>query len=208
MSVKRLRIHVPVANRGQRLDAEEEAIEEPIGARSPGDAIWVDTIKNGKEKVQADVNSADKESELWPAQTEQPAINVAPFPRVGIDLDEFDLTGPNRYFVAPASPMANFFVHEPNVAMWPFKKMKLARPDEFPAVIDAIRDRLKTHGFTSEADRLQEILEGVWTTSNELYGELRLALKETKNKRRGLPSDVADEIRRIIKSIDHICRWR
>jgi len=92
--------------------------------------------------------------------------------------------------------------------MWPFKKMKLARPDEFPAVIDAIRDRLKTHGFTSEADRLQEILEGVWTTSNELYGELRLALKEIKNERRDLSPDVAAEIRRMIKSIDHIRRWR
>jgi hypothetical protein len=48
------------------LDTEEEAIEKPIGAGSPGDAVWVDTIKNGKEKIQADINSADKQSELWP----------------------------------------------------------------------------------------------------------------------------------------------
>jgi hypothetical protein len=93
--------------------------------------------------------------------------------------------------------------------MWPFKnRRKLARPDEFPAVIDAIRDKLRSHGFTGEADRLQEILQGVWTTSNELYGELRLALTKIRKERRDLPSDIAAEIRRIIKSIDRICRWR
>jgi len=53
--------------------------------------------------------------------------------------------------------------------MWPFKNRRnLARPEEFPGVIDALRDRLRSHGFTAEADRLKEILEGVWTTSNEL----------------------------------------
>jgi hypothetical protein len=93
--------------------------------------------------------------------------------------------------------------------MWPFKNTpKLARPDEFPAVVDAVRDRLRSHGFNAEADRLQEILQGVWTTSNELYGELRLALNEIRKKRRDLPPEIAAEIRRLIKSIDHICRWR
>ena len=63
--------------------------------------------------------------------------------------------------------------------MWPFKNTrKLARPDEFPAVIDAIRDKLRSHGCTGEADRLRTLVhEMVWTTSNELYGELRLALR-------------------------------
>ena len=113
MSVKRLRIHVAVADGGQRLDAEEEAIEKPVGAGSPGDAVWVDTIKNGKEKIQADINSADKQSELWPAQAQQPAIDVAPLPCGGVDFDELDLAGSNRNFIAPTSPLANFFVHEP-----------------------------------------------------------------------------------------------
>ena len=94
--------------------------------------------------------------------------------------------------------------------MWPFKNRRnLARPDEFPAVIDAIRDKLRSHGFTGEADRLHALVhEMVWTTSNELYGELRLALTKIRKERRDLPSDIAAEIRRIIKSIDHICRWR
>ncbi len=93
--------------------------------------------------------------------------------------------------------------------MWPFKnRPKLARPDEFPAVIDVLRDKLRSHGFTAEADRLQEILEGVWTTSNELYGELFVALKRIQRERRDLPRDIAAEIRRLSKSINSICPWR
>ena len=93
--------------------------------------------------------------------------------------------------------------------MWPFKNRRnLARPEEFPGVIDALRDGLRSHGFTAEADRLKEILEGVWTTSNELYGELFVALTRMQRERRDLPVDVAAEIRRLIKSIDRICRWR
>ena len=87
-------------------------------------------------------------------------------------------------------------------------KPKLARPDEFPAVADALRDNLRTSGFPAEADRLQQALEGVWTTSNEFYGELYLALKHIGKERRDLPADIAAEIRRLMKSIDHICRWR
>jgi hypothetical protein len=94
--------------------------------------------------------------------------------------------------------------------MWPFKnRPKLARPDEFPAVIDAIRDKLRSHGFVAEADRLHYLVhEGVWTTSNELYGELFVALRRIQRERPDLPSDTAAEIRRLIKSINSICRWR
>ena len=93
--------------------------------------------------------------------------------------------------------------------MWPFKNRRnLAKPEEFPGVIDALRDRLKGHGFTAEADRLQEILEGVWTTSNELYSELFVALKTIQRECRNLPGEIDAEIRRLMKSINHICRWR
>ena len=94
--------------------------------------------------------------------------------------------------------------------MWPFKnRSKLAGPDEFPAVIDTLRDKLRSHGFTGEADRLHNLVHQMaWTTSNELYGELRLALKEIGKERRDLPADITAELRRLIKSIDHICRWR
>jgi len=93
--------------------------------------------------------------------------------------------------------------------MWPFKNRRnLARPEEFPAVVEALRDKLKSRGFSEEADRLQQILEGVWTTSNELYGELFIALKSIQRERRDLSPDLATEIRRLMKSINQICRWR
>ena len=94
--------------------------------------------------------------------------------------------------------------------MWPFKNtQKLARSDEFPAVVDAIRDRLRSNGFIKEADQLQTLVHQMaWTTSNELYGELSLALRKIRKERRDVPADIAAEIRRIIKSIDHICRWQ
>ena len=94
--------------------------------------------------------------------------------------------------------------------MWPFKNTrKLASSDEFPAVIDVIRDKLKSRGFIGEADRLHTLVHQMaWTTSNEFYGELSLALGKIRKERRDLPTDIAVEIRRIIKSIDHICRWR
>jgi len=93
--------------------------------------------------------------------------------------------------------------------MWPFKNRRnLARPDEFPAAVNALRDRLKGHGSIAEADRLKEILEGEWTTSNEIYGELFVALTRIQRERHDLPPDLAAEVRRLIKSIDHICRWR
>jgi putative NADPH-quinone reductase len=86
---------------------------------------------------------------------------------------------------------------------------KLASSDQFPAVIDAISDKLRKSGFTAEADQLHTLVhEMAWTTSNELYGELSLALKEIRKERRDLPSDIAAELRRLIRSIDHICRWR
>ena len=93
--------------------------------------------------------------------------------------------------------------------MWPFNNRRnLARPEEFPAVVDALRDKLRNRGFSDEADRLQQILEDVWTTSNELYGELFVVLKSIHRERHDLPSDIAAEIQRLRKSIDHICRWR
>jgi hypothetical protein len=93
--------------------------------------------------------------------------------------------------------------------MWPFKKTKLATPDEFPAVIDALSDKLRSHRFTDEADRLYGMVhQGVWTTSNEFYAELGLALRKIRKGSPNLPVDVVAEVRRLTKSIDRICRWR
>ena len=112
MSVKRLRIHVAVADGGQRLHTKEKAVEEPM-VGSSGDTVFAKTVKSGEKEIQSNVKSADKRRELWPAQAKQPAIDVPPFPGVGINFNELDLARSNRNFIAPASPLANFLVHEP-----------------------------------------------------------------------------------------------
>ena len=76
-------------------------------------------------------------------------------------------------------------------------------------MIDALSEKLRGAGFVVEADRFHYLVhEFVATTSNELYGELHLALKKIDRERRDLPHDIAVEVRRLIKSIDRICRWR
>ena len=94
MSVERLRVHVTVADGGQRLHTEEKAVEEPMSRRS-GDTVLPKAVKGGEKKIQPNVKSADKCGELRPPQTKQPAIDIAPFPSVGIDFDELDLARPN-----------------------------------------------------------------------------------------------------------------
>jgi hypothetical protein len=84
---------------------------------------------------------------------------------------------------------------------------RLATSEQFPGVIDAVSDKLRNHGFISEADRLHKLVhEMAWTTSNELYGELRLALDKIRKECHSLPPDIGSEVRRLIKSIDRICR--
>lgn len=86
---------------------------------------------------------------------------------------------------------------------------RLATSEEFPGVIDAVSDKLRSHGFSGEADRLHKLVHAVaWTTSSELYGELRLGLDEIRKERHNLPPSIVREVRRLIKSIDRICRWR
>ena len=93
--------------------------------------------------------------------------------------------------------------------MWPFRKDKLAQPEDFPDVIDTLAEKLRSAHFVVEADRFHYLVhEFVATTSNELYYQLRLALKALDHEHRALPHDIAVEIRRLIKSIDKICRWR
>ena len=87
--------------------------------------------------------------------------------------------------------------------------MQLARPEDFPAVIDTLSEKLRSAGFVVEADRFHyQVHEFVTTTSNELYDELHFELKKMDHEHRALPRDIAAEVRRLIKSIDKICHWR
>jgi len=84
-----------VAHRRQCLHAEKEAIKKPRPASGARNTILLETVERGEEKVESDVKTGDKRGELRPAQTEQPAIDIAPPPRVGIDFDKLNLAGAN-----------------------------------------------------------------------------------------------------------------
>ena len=93
--------------------------------------------------------------------------------------------------------------------MWPFKKTQFAGPEQLPAVIDPLIERLRRCECVSEAENLHAWAHEIaWTTSNEFYGEVKLILQKLCKERRDLPPDVAGEVDRLIKSIDRICRWR
>jgi len=93
VGVQRLRIHVAVADGGQRLHAEEEAVKKPMSASAASDTVLLDTVKGGEKKIEPDIKTGDKRGESRPLQTEQPAIDVAPPPGVRPHFDELDLTG-------------------------------------------------------------------------------------------------------------------
>jgi hypothetical protein len=80
---------------------------------------------------------------------------------------------------------------------------KFASNDEFYAFIDAITEKLRKAGFASDAERLHELIHKIaWTTSSELFGELRIALKTIRKERAGLPSDLSSDIRYALKVIN------
>ena len=93
--------------------------------------------------------------------------------------------------------------------MWPFTKSRLAQPEEIPEAIDALAEKLRQAHFVVEADRFHYLVHAfAATTSGELYGELHLALKTLDHEHRALPREIANEIRRLIKSIERISRSR
>jgi hypothetical protein len=79
---------------------------------------------------------------------------------------------------------------------------KFASNNEFYAFIDAITAKLRKDGFTSDAERLHELIHRIaWTTSTELFGELRIALRQTLKEHSGLASHISSDIRHAIKVI-------
>jgi len=66
VSVERLRVHVAVAHSGERLDAEEKAIEKPMPTSAAGDAVLLQAVKSGEEQIESDINNGDEHRESRP----------------------------------------------------------------------------------------------------------------------------------------------
>jgi hypothetical protein len=74
------------------LHAEKEAVKNTVPPVLPAILSgW--KLYRAAKRVLARVKTGDKPGELRPAQTEQPAIDIAPPPRVRPDFDELDLAG-------------------------------------------------------------------------------------------------------------------
>ena len=77
---------------------------------------------------------------------------------------------------------------------------------EFYNHIDLLGARLRAAGAGAEADRLWELIHQVaWTTSTELFGELRNACREIVTARKNeLPREILDDLRACIRAIDRL----
>ena len=51
VTIKRLRIHMAIANGGQCLDAEKEVIKKPMPTSAAGNTVLLQTVKRGEKKV-------------------------------------------------------------------------------------------------------------------------------------------------------------
>ena len=91
--------------------------------------------------------------------------------------------------------------------MWQKRHPKLISNDQFYAFIDAITAKLRSRGFTSDADRLHALVhETAWTTSTEIFGELRSALKEILSHRVDFDPNLSADIQFAIKTINEALR--
>ena len=59
--------------------------------------------------------------------------------------------------------------------------------DDFYKAIESLIELFRQHGFEIEAQKLDRLLHGVWTTGSELIGELMLYLETISAN---LPKDI------------------
>lgn len=65
----------------------------------------------------------------------------------------------------------------------------------------ALAESLKQSGFTSQGDRLQAVLNGVWTTSSELVGELGAAVIAIRRECRPLTPEQKALVRECLREV-------
>lgn len=65
----------------------------------------------------------------------------------------------------------------------------------------ALATALKASGFTTHGDRLERILNGTWTTSSELIGELGLAVIAVRKECKPLGSAQKALVRECLRQV-------
>jgi hypothetical protein len=82
------------------------------------------------------------------------------------------------------------------------EKRLFANNTEFYAFIDTIGQQLRGTGRVDDAERLHTLIHKVaWTTSSELFGELRIALRDIREDRRALDQVLLSDITFAIDTI-------
>jgi hypothetical protein len=79
---------------------------------------------------------------------------------------------------------------------------------EFYEFVDTIAGRLRRCDRFADAERLHALIHKVaWTTSTELFGELRIALQQMQDKNKpadaDLASDIADAIQLLASALSY-----
>ena len=76
--------------------------------------------------------------------------------------------------------------------------------DEFYTFVDTIAQRLCASGLAADGDRLNALVHKVaWTTSTELFGELRIALRKIDDHGRSVDAALLSDIAVAIEAIDY-----
>ena len=84
-------------------------------------------------------------------------------------------------------------------------KRQFSSNAEFYAFIDSIADRLRSGGFGHDSERLNTLVHKVaWTTSSELFGDLRIALRKILEERPSLDPIVLLDIAVAIDAIERM----
>jgi hypothetical protein len=83
------------------------------------------------------------------------------------------------------------------------QKRQFSSNAEFSAFIDTIAQRLRSAGFREDGERLNTLVHKVaWTTSTELFGELRIALRKILEERKSIDGILSSDIAAAIDAID------
>ena len=82
--------------------------------------------------------------------------------------------------------------------------MEFSSTEDFYNFVEVIQRKLNQEGFTDSAEQLFSILnDGGWTTSSEVFGEIRLVLQKVIEKKpRRISDELLENIEIVILTID------
>ncbi|HEX9928497.1 MAG TPA: hypothetical protein VGB02_08185 [Pyrinomonadaceae bacterium] len=86
--------------------------------------------------------------------------------------------------------------------------MEFSSIDDFYSFVEVIRQKLNQEGLSNSAEQLSFILnDGVYTTSSEIFGEIKLILQKIIEEKSGeVSNELLENIKTVISTIDKAFR--